>query len=55
MVSFSMLGVFSLYPTTVNGRGPAIPDSPKPPKHEHNSSAEFSNRTLAVENITITQ
>ena len=35
MVSFSMLGVFSLYPTTVNGGGPAIPDSPKPPVHEH--------------------
>ena len=55
MVSFSMLIVFSLYPTTVNGGGPAISDSPKTPVHEHNSSVEFSNRTLPVENITIIQ
>ena len=55
MVSFSMLIVFSLYPTTVNGGGPAIPVLPKPPVYEHNSSVEFSNRILPVENITITQ
>ena len=55
MVSFSVIGVFSLYPTTVNGGGPTIPDSPKPPVHEHNSSVEFFNRILHVENITITQ
>ena len=55
MVSFSMLGVFSLYVTTVNGGGPAIPVLPKPPVHEHNSSVEFSNLTLPVENITIIQ
>ena len=51
MASYSMLGVFSLYPTKANREGPAIPDSLQPPVHEHNSSAEFSNPTLHVENL----
>lgn len=53
MVSFSILGDFTSYPTAVNGGPPAIADPGEPLVHESNSPLELSNRILPVGNIII--